>query len=328
MIKKFTTTLLSLIFICSCGADISDSDKRNENWVYWVDKETGIASWLKVGVETTVKDGNFTSFYNNGNIFQKGKLENGKRIDTVYNYNLNNNLLEYEIIKPDTLLHYYINNGPYISYLQNGKILEKGIVENHQIGDKWTTYYKNGKVKWTKDIKDGTGFIRWYYDNGQISIINYKERGKLNGQVKGWFEDGKIRLISNWKDDLQNGDCETYYENGKLKEKENWVNDKLDGKRETWYENGQKEQIEFYRDGIRDGQVLQWYSNGNKKANLKLISGQVDGKVISYYENGKVKGQGQFKDGIREGIFTYYDENGILTRKQTYDKGELVNDER
>jgi antitoxin component YwqK of YwqJK toxin-antitoxin module len=317
--------IFTFILIYGChNADIDDSSKRNENWIYWTDKKTGESSWIPVGNKTTVKDGSFTSFYNTGNVFQKGKLKNGKRIDTIFDYDLNNKLLEYEIVKPDTLLHYYINEGPYISYLQDGKILEKGIVKNHKIGDNWTTYFKNGKIKWTKRLKDGTGFLRWYYDNGQLSIINYKVKGKVNGQVKGWFEDGKIRLISHWIDDLQNSDCETFHENGKLYEKENWVNDKLDGKRESWYDNGQKEQVEFYDNGIRDGQILQWYANGNTKATINFISGVINGKVINYYENGKIKSQGQFKDGKRNGAFSWYNENGKLTKQQTFVDDKFV----
>ena len=320
MTRKLIIFISILIYGCQ-GADIDDADKRNENWIYWTDKKTGESSWIPVGNKTTVKDGSFTSFYNNGNVFQKGKLKNGKRIDTILNYDLNNKLLEYEIVKPDTLLHYYINNGPYISYLQNGKILEKGNVENHKIGNEWTTYHKNGKIHWTKKLKDGTGFKRWYYDNGQISNINYDFKGKTNGQIKGWFKNGQIKEISNWNDDLENGPCETYYENGKPQEKANWKNDKLDGKRETWYENGQKEQVEFYNNGIRDGQILQWYSNGNKKASIKFISGEVDGRVINYYENGNVKSQGDFINGKHNGLFIWYDENGKVTKKLTYLNG-------
>jgi len=322
--RKLTTILFILIFICSCGADINDTNKRNENWVYWVDKETGIASWLKVGVETTVTDGSFTSFYNNGNIYQKGKLENGKRIDTVYDYDLNNNLLEYEIIKQDTILHYYINNGPYISYLQNGKILEKGIVENHKIGDEWTKYYESGKVKWIKKLVDGKGWHRWYYTNGQISAINYHINGKTNGEVRNWFENGQIKEISNWNDGLQNGMYQIYYENGQLKEKVNWINDKRDGKSERWYENGQKEEEMFFTAGLEDGEFLQWHPNGNRKAILKFISGQVDGKGTSYFENGKIKVEGFYKDGKREGMFLEYDKNGKVLKKINHINGERV----
>lgn len=328
MTKKLLIIFISILIYGCKNTDINDKNKRNENWVYWIDTKTGEVSWVPVGDETTIEDGVFTSFYNNGNIYQKGKLKNGKRIDTIYDYDLNNNLLEYEIVKPDTLLHYYINNGPYISYLQNGKILEKGNVENHKIGNEWTKYFDNGKVEWTKKLVKGTGWNRWYYKNGQISDINYHVNGKTNGEVKIWFENGQIKEISHWKNGLQDGTCETYYENGNPKEKANWINDKLDGKRENWYENGQKDQVEFYNNGVREGQIAQWYSNGNKKGVMKFISGKVEGRVTSYYENDKVKSQGDFKDGKRNGTFLWYDENGKLTKQQTFANDELVSIEK
>ncbi|MGN7811896.1 hypothetical protein [Flavobacterium sp. 22076] len=324
MTKKLLIIFISILIYGCNNADINDKEKRNEHWVYWIDTKTGEASWIPVGDKTTIEDGSFTSFYNNGNIYQKGKLKNGKRIDTIYDYDLNNNLLEYEIVKPDTLLHYYINNGPYISYLQNGKILEKGNIENHKIGNEWTKYFDNGKIEWTKKLVNGTGWNRWYYKNGQISDINYHVNGKTNGEVKIWFENGQIKEISHWKNGIQDGTCETYHENGNLKEKANWINDKLDGKRENWYENGQKDQVEFYNNGVREGDILQWYSNGNKKGVMKFISGKVEGLVTSYYENGKVKSQGDFKEGKRNGTFSWYDEKGKLKKQQTFANDELV----
>lgn len=325
--KKKLLIFISIL-ICGCqGADINDTNKRNENWIYWIDKNTGEASWVPVGNKTTIKDGKYTSFYTNGVIYQKGKLKNGKHIDTIYFYDLKEKLIKYQLVKPDTLINYYIQDGTYTSYFQNGKIFEKGKIKNLEIGDEWTKYFENGNIDWTKKLKDGTGFIHWYYDNGQISIINYKLKGKVNGQVKGWFENGQIKLISNWKNDLQNGLCETYYENGNLKDKRNWVNDKLNGKCESWYENGNREQVEFYNNGVRDGQILQWYSNGNKKSTIKFIDGETSGKAIVYYENGEIKVEGNFKSGTKEGLFSYYDENGKIIRKQTFHSGELRSDQ-
>ena len=325
MTKKLLIFFSILIYGCH-GVDIDDADKRNENWIYWTDKNTGESSWIPFGNKTTVKDGSFTSFYNNGNVYQKGKLKNGKRIDTICDYDLNNNLLEYEINKPDTLLHYYINDGPYISYRQNRKILEKGIVKNHKIGDEWTKYFENGNINWTKNLKDGTGFVRWYYDNGQISDINYRVKGKTNGQVKRWFKNGQIKENSYWQNGIQNGPIEGYYENGKRSAISNWVNGKLEGKDESWYVNGQQEYIQFYKGGEYDGTIKQWYSNGNKKAILNLISGKPHGKAITYYENGKIKVEVNFNSGAKEGLFSYYDENGKITKKQTFHNGELLTD--
>lgn len=326
MIRKILLIAFTLITFYGCqNADINDSSKRNENWVYWVDKTNGKASWVPVkGNETTLKDGTYTRFYKTGTIYQKGKLKNGKDIDTIYFYDLNEKIIQYLIVRPDTLIHYYLKNGPYISYSQNGKIFEKGIIENHQIGDEWTKYYDNGKIYWTKKLVNGTGWNYWYYRNGQISDQNYYLNGKTNGEVKIWFENGQIKEISNWKEGIQDGMYQTYYENGQPQEKVNWINDKRDGKSERWHENGQKSEVMFFKLGIEDGEVLQWYPNGNKKSILKFISGQVDGKGTSFFENGKIKAEGFYKDGKRNGMFIEYDINGKTINKINYINGEPI----
>ncbi len=326
MTRKFLIITFILVAFYGCqNSDINDSSKRNENWVYWVDKKTGKASWVPItGNETTLKDGRYTMFYAKGTIYKKGKLKNGKDIDTMYFYDLKEKPIQYLIVKPDTLLHYYLKNGPYLSHSQNGKIFEKGIIENHQIGDEWTKYFDNGKIDWTKKLVNGTGWNYWYYKNGQISDINYHVNGKTHGEVKIWFENGQIQEISNWKNGLQDGMYQTYYENGQPKVKVNWINDKRDGKSERWYENGQKEEVMFYKAGLEDGEVLQWHPNGNRKATLKFISGQVDGKGTTYFENGKIKGEGFYKDGKRNGMFIEYDANGKVVKKINHINGERV----
>lgn len=325
MTKKRFIFLFFLILFYSCqNADINNPDKRNEKWAYWIDAKTGEASWIPVTNEMTVKDGKFTLFYAKGTIYEKGKIKNGKHVDTIYCYDINENLVKYKIAKPDTLLQYYIKDGLYTAYFQNGKIFEKGIVKNHRHWGEWTRYYENGNVEFIEKVKNKTGLTIWYHENGQISDSIYHIKGKVQGKVKIWFESGQIKEICNWNNGEQNGFFERYFENGNPNQRGNWINGKCEGKHESWYENGQKKQIQFYKAEILDGMVLQWYSNGNKQAIIKFISGKVDGKVIAYYENGKVKSQGFFINGKRDGTFSGYAENGKLTNEQTFANGELV----
>jgi antitoxin component YwqK of YwqJK toxin-antitoxin module len=172
MKSKIMIFVSFLIYGCQ-NVDINDKDKRNENWIYWVDSSTGEASWITVSDQTTVKNGRFTSFFKNGKIYEKGKFKNGECIDTIYCYDINENLQKYVLVKPDTLPHYYIREGSYVAYFQSGKILEKGIIKNHRRGDRWTRYFENGKIEFIHDFKDGNGLTLWYYDNGQISDSAY-----------------------------------------------------------------------------------------------------------------------------------------------------------
>ncbi|QSW89954.1 toxin-antitoxin system YwqK family antitoxin [Flavobacterium endoglycinae] len=322
MTKKLA--LLLLILIYGCNADINDRDKRNENWVYWLDSKTGKSSWIPVSDQTTVKDGKYISFYSEGTIYEKGKLKNGKNIDTIYWYDQNEKLIHYALVKSGKFIQYYVNDGPYISYFQDGKVFEKGIVKNHKIKDQWTRYFNNGNIEWSIDFKDGTGLKTWYFEDGQISAKTAYIKNKLSGQNKHWFENGQVKEISYWTNGMQTGLFECYFENGKLEQRTNWKNDEPEGLSERWYNNGQKKNIQFFKGGLIDGNGKQWHPNGKLQVDLNYISGKKNGKALKYHENGNLQVEGNYKNDEQDGVWKWYDENGKFIQKDIYVNGKLI----
>jgi antitoxin component YwqK of YwqJK toxin-antitoxin module len=317
---------ISIIIFFSCNDnDLDDMSRRNENWAFWIDSITGESSWVPVGPETTLKDGRYTLFYTNGKVYEKGKLKDGKNKDTIYCFDLNENIIEYILIKPDTIIHYYLNDGPYNAYFQNCKILEIGIVKNHERGNGWTRYFKNGNIEWNEKLENSTGLTLRYHDNGQILDSTNQINGKGHGQVKHWYKNGQIEEITNWDHGIQNGAFETFYENGNPKQKGNYVNGKREGEVGSWHENGQQEFIHMYKNNLREGDTKDWYSNGTLKKTATFILGQKNGKVSEYYENGKVRGEGFCRAGKQVGIWLWYHENGKLMETDTYVDGQLIN---
>lgn len=316
--------LLICIIIYSCNADINNKDKRNEDWVYWVDSETGKGSWIQVSDQTTVKNGKYTSFYATGEIYEKGKLKNGKNIDTVYWYDRNEKLIHYAIAKSDKFIQYYINEGAYTSYFQNGNVFEKGTIKNHQFKDDWTRYYLNGQIQWSVNLKNGIIEKLWYFEDGQMSQSSYYINDKIEGQNKIWHSNGQIKEISNWRNGLQNGLYESFYENGKPESRTNWINDKAEGKSEWWYSSGQKKNIMFYKSNALDGNNKQWYPNGKLQFEANLILGKKNGKVVRYHENGNIQAEGFFKNDKENGVFIWYDKNGKTTTKILYANGQVM----
>ena len=275
--KNTILTIFTGILIYGChGADINDADKRNENWIYWVDSITGKASWIPFGNETTVRDGEYTTFYAKGSTYAKGKLKNGKHVDTVYCYDMNENLIKYKLVLSDTLVQYYIKDGLYTSYFQNGKIFEKGIVKNHKHGNKWTRYFTNGNVEWIEQLENKTGLTVWYYDNGQMSDSIYNINGKANGRIKNWYTNGQIKEISDWSSGIQNGIYESFYENGNRDQKGNWKKGVREGKIQSWYENGNIRGEGQYKDGKKDG-IWIWYDDSGKIEDKKNYA---DGQIV------------------------------------------------
>jgi antitoxin component YwqK of YwqJK toxin-antitoxin module len=274
---KNTLLIFILILISGCqGADIHDAEKRNENWIYWIDSSTGKSSWIPVGDNATIENGKYTTFYTKGSIYEKGTLKDGKHFDTIYCYDINENLIKYKLVKSDTLIQYYIKDGSYIAYFQNGKIFEKGVVKNHKHGNEWTRYFKNGNIEWIEKLENKTGLTLWYYDNGQISDSIYNIKGKANGEIKIWHKNGQIKEISNWNNGIQNGIYETYYENGNPNQKANWINGIRDGKIESWYDNGKVRGEGQYKNGMQDG-IWTWYYDSGKLKNKQTY---VDGQLV------------------------------------------------
>lgn len=64
---------------------------RNQNWSWWFDLKKQKGMWIPISDTTTFKTGYYTLFFSNGNIREKGKLKEGRNIDTVFIFDLKEN---------------------------------------------------------------------------------------------------------------------------------------------------------------------------------------------------------------------------------------------
>ncbi len=333
--------LIILSVFSSCNhADINDASKRNENWMWWVDKDIGIGQWIPIGDKTTVKDGEFTAFYSNGKKFALGRLRNGKEVDTTYFYNYEGIICEYAINKVPKSSYYYPINGDYKSFYQRGEIREEGIVENHQWGSHWIGYLDNGKVIWKKLFTENNGWEMNYYMSGNIKDSTHYTNGIQDGIRAEWFESGQIRIIAHWKMDIQDGESIDYHENGNVAIKSHWKEGKQDGEVAEWYPDGHLryvthasegkidgKYVSYYEDGhlqwdyqfkvgIKDGPQITYYPNGNVALKITLRNGNQDGPKSKYYSNGQLGARGIMKKGRQEGIWEYYDSTGTKVKTE------------
>jgi antitoxin component YwqK of YwqJK toxin-antitoxin module len=268
--------------------------------MFWTDAVTGKSEWFLIGGDEMPDDGRCIVFYPNGKTYEKYKVRNGETVDTVYIFDMNENIISLDIIKPDTTVNYYLKDGTYTAYHQNGTLAEKGIVENHQRGSSWVRYDKEGRIMWTENKKNNEGWKVWFYPNGRVWDSTYYIHGKKNGRTKHWYENGSITAICNWKMDLKEGMYEFYNEKGQLQSKTNWLKGERHGEWIKFYENGQINFQEIYKSGKRDGSCFE------------------------YYENGKLRCKGEFKDDEKTGEWEWYAETGNLESKNFYKDGELI----
>lgn len=303
--------------------NINNTEYRNENWAWFLDKKTGKGNWIPIGTKNTLDEGKYTLFFSNGKIREIGKIKNGKNIDTTFIYDINEMLIKYTLIGSGANHYYYINEGKYSAYYKTGELLEKGIVKDHKQSDNWTNYYKSGQIL-MKNYTIGNASIKIdYYENSQIKDSIIYTNGEKNGLASFWYKNGKLRELTEWKNGKQDGLYIFYFENGNIKEKTLWVGGIRDGETTLWYENGQMLQRGFNKNGYSNGFLEQWYQNGNLQVQGNFLKNEKDGKFVNYFENGKVQQTGNFISDKPNGLVKSYTENGNLISIANYSYGQL-----
>lgn len=141
--------------------------KKNKFWFledYYISGQVQmIGRYKKKNLK--VKDGDFTYYFDNGQISSKFHLK-----DNIY-------------------------NGDYIKYFENGVVSQSGKYENDTKVGEWNFYFENGNLSSTIFYEFGkfNGDCYWYFKNGQMSSYENYSKGELN-KVEFWNEDGSDYL--------------------------------------------------------------------------------------------------------------------------------------
>ncbi|XOV66979.1 MAG: toxin-antitoxin system YwqK family antitoxin [Fluviicola sp.] len=285
---------------------IKDKTKRNENWCWFEDSNTGEAKWIGVkGNGETVQNGKYTLFYSNGAIREKGTKRNGETVDTTRIYSHK----KFELVKyyfrdhkSDSIRLRYPKDGPFKILYANLNPCEEGFAKNHLL----------------------TGVCKSYYKNGAKRSISRYENGELNGKNKFWNKSGTLINNSYWKNGKQNGLTLIYYQNGNIKEKVYWVNGKQNGLAVLYYANSKIKEKSQWKNDKQDGLTQFYYENGKLEEECSFKDGKLHGPFQLYHENGSIKERGIAENDIPVGEVRLYDENGKLYEVDTYVDGEIV----
>jgi antitoxin component YwqK of YwqJK toxin-antitoxin module len=291
----FTFSLLS------CES-INDTNKRNANWIWWVDAKTAKGSWVPAGDGKPIgKTGNYIMFYFNGHVAERGKLINGQHVDTTFFYCINGERQGYMLYKmanqvQDTVAYFY-NDGPIKMFRENGLVRAIGVIKNHTYGDKWASYYKNGKLGFKKDLKQDTGWITRYYDNGKVQDSEYVE-GINVYVIKRFYPLGQIKESFEFKNHNYNGPVKQYFLNGRLEGVCTMVNGQLNGKQVAWFEDGHLKGVSHRKNGVFDGPDTVFYENGKINVVGCMSNGKVNGEYREFDESGRLIAYDIVKDGV------------------------------
>jgi len=295
--KPYLLLLFIVIALAGCKTTIDDSRYRNENYVWWVDAKTGEGHWVPIdGEGMPVGDGVFTRFYFNGNVFSKYRIANGKPVDTTVYYDIKGQPMAREYANNGDTLMYFLHNSPAKTHSQTGVLWGEGTISGHTYGH-WRKYYESGKVHVVYNLKNDTGWVKNYYENGTCEDSDYQE-GKHNSiNIKHWSVDGKLLMAVYLTDHNRNGYWEQHSPLGQLIGKGYIVNRVKEGEIRAWFESGKLKMIQHAKNGVADGRQLIYYENGRLKLDVQLTNGVLNGERKMYSEDGKLTSDEMFENG-------------------------------
>ena len=142
-----------------------------------------------------VKHGEFTSFYDNGQIKERGSYVNG------------------------------IQHGEFTSFYDNGQIKERGNYVNGKKHGEFTSYYDSGQVEERENFVDGKkhGKYAWYYNNGMVKGQGHFVDGKKHGEYNWYYDSGQVKEQLSFKRGEKRRTYTLYHENGQIMKRGNIV---------------------------------------------------------------------------------------------------------
>ena len=226
---------------------------------------TGIEDFFNASI---IK-GNMENYFKNGNLREKREFKNK-----------NNYIIHESFYENGNLWYKYYPETHEEKYFYITGELEKRITY-HDI-TVFRVYYKNGKLKEKKELKQGNGVFKTYSENGVLQESGEYKAWKKNGSFKKFYQSGKLQEIGKYEDEYIRGYIERFYENGNIKESGyiyEWNKGEFQkrGIFENFYENGRlREKGKYSYYGKKDGLFEYFSKNGKliKKENYK------DGELI------------------------------------------------
>ena len=166
--------------------DIATRHFSSGIWMEFHDTDKQKLKWKGSYNKTGQKTGWWESYYEDGQLDEKGNFKDGKQ------------------------------EGPWIGYYDNGQLESKVNLKDGKIEGPWIGYWKNGQLWFKGNYKDGKreGPSISYWDNGQLkSQGNYKD-GKKEGPWVGYWDNGELWDTGNFKDGKKEGPWFSYSKDG------------------------------------------------------------------------------------------------------------------
>jgi antitoxin component YwqK of YwqJK toxin-antitoxin module len=240
------------------------------------------------------ENGIYKDWDEQGNLIRTGSYSNGKKDTTWFFYkengaltirNYKDDLLDGKTYEKNfdsdsnitIVIGQYKNGqetGDWLWFDKDSLMTSKGTYKEGGLEDAYTYYFKNGNIK-TIDI----------YKNDSVILkeISYDIEGNITlkngtGKVYYYYDNGNIRYIGNYVNSLHSGISEWYFKNGQIEQSSLYVNN-LRTKTTNYLKNGIVNEINIYES---DSLVFREIAH-DIEGNTTLKDGT--GKVINYNDN-------------------------------------------
>jgi antitoxin component YwqK of YwqJK toxin-antitoxin module len=288
--------------------------------------------------DTTILDGMYKTYYQNGKIKTIGFYTKGQATDYWEYFYQNGN------VKMEGIINNFFNQGHWIFYYENGnksmegnmdkgkkngywrfynedgKLKSEGMLKEGKNDGEWKYYYDEGEVKATGNYKNGVGFYREYFADGNVKMEGKIKMGKSDSIWNYYHSNGKLKATGIETNGLKEGKWKFFFENGNQASEGNYQKGETVGEWKYFDEDGSLSSVGNEKNGQKEGQWKMFYSNGKPKGNGSFSDG--NGSYTEYYENGNIKLKGNFKRGKYDGLWEYFYDDGKKEGECLYSNNE------
>lgn len=140
-----------------------------------------------------------------------------------------------------------------------------------------------------------TGWRKAYWKNGKVRFLEQYKDGSLDGEFIYWWENGNISQNKKMKNGKAHGLWASWFKNGQPELEQMVAHGKLCGPAKRWYLNGQKKDESMYRNG-RIVSISVWKPNGQKCPDTNIDNG--NGIWVRYKDDGSENWRSKYRNGL------------------------------
>jgi antitoxin component YwqK of YwqJK toxin-antitoxin module len=213
-------------------------------------------------------------------------------------------------------------NGPIKTYTPDGILIYEGSYLNGKQNASETAYYDDGKVKSSKNYKDGVadGIQVFYNQDGNTNLYLIVEQGKTHWV---YYQSPEGSFYGDLDSETQSYFCKNQKSPSLKNYRYTCLNNVLDGEFIRYDAQGKVEERGNFVNGVLDG-IYEQFSRGKLMKHLEFKNGKLDGKVQIYTSEDRLTYEGQYANGLQNGIFRRYDYEGNLQSEVVFEQSQLI----